>query len=362
MLMPMMFVLAFVIGLVAEFLTTLKPSFKSRPFFLRIERRNGQCARLASWYLIVHIGILGGVEMGHQTGVSLTKSIIPAVGISVLIFVVSYGLLEITKFFDRRINIAIATHFGSVSVGTFAASLALVEALQLSYSPIVFSWVALMELPAILIGVFLLGKGWHSILDVIRSDKGLLLLPFTLIVGACLPAGSMETGSLLKRILVDYFQPVLVYFLFDMGRHAYAGLSKMGSQRWKIIGSGIAIPLFAGTLGAGIARIVTPWNLGDVVIFATLAASASYVAAPIALRAVNQKSPFPASENQSLASIGLTIAVGITLPFNILFGIRIYVFEALIFQNTILAVGIVLALFISLVVGVSLRQNRFMHF
>jgi hypothetical protein len=286
--------------------------------------------KLISSYLLLRIGFVGGAEIAAQGLAAIALPGTLVVGLSIFLCLMTFVLLTHTTFFDRETKVSLATHFGSVSVGTFAAALAFLDGLGISYSPMVAAWVALMELPAVVVGILLLGQGIEIFRHLLREDRSLLLLPIALAAGAVLGPQALHM-SILTFLFETAFEPALAYFLFEMGRQAGDNLRNLGDSRWTLIYFGIGMPLLGGVLGTAVAQLMC-FSLGDTMILGTLSASASYVAAPTAMRtAIAALHKGDAVQAEKAVSTSLTVSLGITLPFNILIGLQLYLREAQLF-------------------------------
>lgn len=275
--------------------------------------------RIVVVYLLVHIGLIGGAEVA---GEGLTNMVMPgllSLGLAAAVFSIALWMLSRFRILDRQTRISLATHFGSVSVGTFAAvQLFLVEQ-GIPFDPSASAWLALMEVPSILAGAGLLGGGLKSLKQTLR-DRDILLLLSSMVAGYILGPGLVHK---LDLILVAPFEAVLAYFLFDMGQQAGEYMPQLRSSGAKLILFGITMPTLGGILGA-MAGTLAGMDTGNVILLSTLSASASYVAATAAMGKL--VSP------QAIAT-SLTVSLGITLPWNILIGIHFYTAIAKSLQN-----------------------------
>jgi len=178
-----------------------------------------------------------------------------------------------------------------------------------SYMPL---FGAILEIPAILVGI-LLAKGvskdtdWKELGREIFLGKSIMLLLGGLLIGAI--AGK-EAIKPLEPLYTSMFKPVLAFFLLEMGLIASGQLGSLKRYGVKLAAFALVMPL----IGALLARFMG-LSLGGTAMLATLAASASYIAVPAAMRlAVPEANP----------SLSLTASLGITFPFNILIGIPLY--------------------------------------
>lgn len=279
---------------------------------------------ILSIYLLLAIGLKGGVELSKQALSGLVPQVAAAALLSLLIPCFLYPLFRLLKrsVFDSA---ALGAHFGSVSVVTFSVATASLTDLGIpfeSHSPL---WVAVMEVPGLVTGVLLARRfghrgspsgspaaGWGSLLHEVLLGKSVLLLLGGLAIGAV--AGPQGLAPI-EAVFVTPFKGVLALFLLELGLVAGSQLAEVRRFGLFALGVGLLVPPCLGLLGALVGTALG-LSLGGVAILATLAASASYIAAPTAMRiAVPEANP----------ALSITIALGITFPFNVLVGIPLYI-------------------------------------
>ena len=282
-----------------------------------------------SIYLLLSIGIKGGIELYKS---NFDMILLPAIGTVSLGFIITYlAFFILEKFgnFDRTNAIAIATHYGSVSAVTFAVVLSYLQDKLVPYEEFSTVLLVLLEIPSIAMGIFLAGifaktekLNTKALLHEIFFGKTILLLLGGLFIGFV----TAHTGN--KQInffFFDLFKGFLAIFMLEMGvvtSQRFGDLRKVGKF---LLGFGIIMPLISATIGILIADL-TGLSLGGAVVLGTMAASASYIAAPAAMRiALPDANP----------TYYLTAALGITFPFNIVLGIPIYYNLAKFFYSTI---------------------------
>lgn len=271
---------------------------------------------LLSVILLLAIGLKGGVELAKQPVVSLLPQMAAVVAMGVMLPLLAYPLLLYLGRMLRVDAASIAAHYGSVSVGTFAVAVAYLASLHISYEEYMPLFLVLLEVPAILVGIFLArgisaDTNWKLLAHEVLLGKSIVLLLGGLLIGwAAGPEGVSSIGGL----FFDLFKGVLALFLLEMGLIAASQVGALRRHGAFLIGFGIAFPLLTAVAGA-----VTGWLIGlssgGTMLLATLAASASYIAVPAAMRlALPEANP----------TLSLTASLGVTFPFNILAGIPIY--------------------------------------
>jgi uncharacterized protein len=269
--------------------------------------------------LLLAIGLHGGVELAEQASWQLLGQAALVLGLGVAMPLLAFAVLRGLGF-DRINAAAVAAHYGSVSAGTFAVVVAYMLAKGIEFESYMPLFVAILEIPAILVGI-LLAKGiaretdWRELGREIFLGKSIMLLLGGLIIGAI--AGK-EGIKPLEPLYTSMFKPVLAFFLLEMGLIASGQLGALKQFGMRLLGFALLMPLFGALVGALLARFMG-LSLGGTAVLATLAASASYIAVPAAMRlALPEANP----------SLSLTASLGITFPFNILIGIPLYLLLA----------------------------------
>jgi hypothetical protein len=286
-------------------------------------------AKILSLYLLMSIGFRGGVEMAHQ-GVSMNLASTMAAGIalSFAMPLIGYALLRWSTKLGTVDAAVIAAHYGSISAVTLAAIISTLGTLNLSYDGYMVAVAAAMETPAILSGLFLANRkatgsaqpgsaqaaaGQHGIWREALLNGSVVMLLGAFLIG--IASGTRDMG-MIKPFVLDLFPGALCFFLLDMGIIAGRGLK----DGWKfmsvpVIFFAIAMPLLGASL-ATFAALTIGLQAGSAAILITLAASASYIAVPAAMRMA-----LP----QANLSLALTLSLGVTFPFNLTLGIPAYI-------------------------------------
>ena len=283
-------------------------------------------SKFISLYLLFAIGFKGGQELSHET---FTNEI----GLSMLFGILLSLLIPFYTFFilKRKLSVfdagAIAAAYGSVSAVTFVTGVSYLESQQLTLHGHMVAIMALMESPAIIIGLVLI-----SIFNKVESDKidkrGVLKHSFTN-GSVLLILGSLVIGYLanakqaegIKPFTNDLFKGFLAIFLLDMGITSGKKLKAFFSFGMFPTAFASLIPLVNGSVIAVLSSFITD-DIANRFIFAILAASASYIAVPAAMKiSVPKANP----------GLFLPMALAVTFPVNITIGMPIYF---LIVQNT----------------------------
>ena len=298
-------VLFFVLGLVA----TLVRSDLSIPEAI---------AKAMSLYLMMAIGFKGGASVAqHGLDATLGLAILAGIILSAAIPLVAFRLLMLTSTLPRVDAAAVAAHYGSISIVTFLAATQTLEISGIKFEGYMVAVAAAMETPAIIAALWLARTG-ESRMDSMTVREVVLNGSIVMLVGSFL-IGIATGADGLKAIaafIIDPFKGILCLFLLDMGIVAGRGLREgRKNLTLPIILFGLYMPLIGGALGA-LASWLVGLSLGSTALMITLAASASYIAVPAALRlALPEARP----------AIYLPLSLGVTFPFNLTLGIPLYV-------------------------------------
>ncbi len=270
-----------------------------------------------SIYLLLAIGIKGGVELAQQPIGAVLPQAMAAMTLGAAIPFLLFPVLFKLGKLPRADSAAIAAHYGSVSVVTFAVASSFLlknDITSESYMPLL---VALMEAPGLVAGILLARIGgarrisWGPLTHEVLFGKSVLLLLGGLAIGAI--AGPQGIKPI-EPLFIGLFKGVLALFLLEMGLVAGGRLPDLKRAGAFLVVFGLAAPLVLGTLGAFVGHLIG-LSLGGTALLATLAASASYIAAPTAMRiAVPEANP----------ALSIGVSLGVTFPFNITIGIPLY--------------------------------------
>jgi hypothetical protein len=269
-----------------------------------------------STLLLLAIGLKGGVELARAGEglpfVELGALLLLGFGLPVPAFLAARYLGRLS----RADAASLAAHYGSVSVGTFAVLLSHLALQGIAFEARAPVWVVVLEVPAILCGI-LLARGWSRdvawgpLLRELLLGRSIVLLLGGLAIGWI--SGPEGTASI-QPLFFGLFKGILALFLLEMGLIAASQMAALRRNAAFLVSFGILMPLFGALCGALLGRAIG-LSAGGVTVLATLAASASYIAAPTAMRtAVPEANP----------ALPLTASLAITFPFNIIVGLPLY--------------------------------------
>ena len=269
-----------------------------------------------STLLLLTIGLKGGVELANQSLAALLPQMTAVVLMGILLPLAAYPVLRFAGRLERADAASIAAHYGSVSVGTYAVAVAYLAYRQVAFEEYIAVFLVLLEIPAIVVGI-LLARGidrdtrWRLMAREVLLGKSIVLLLGGLLIGWVAGAEGIRP---VEGLFFDLFKGVLALFLLEMGLIAAGQVGSLRRHGLFLIVFGVAMPLVAGALGAGLGWMLG-LSVGGTALLATLAASASYIAVPAAMRqSVPEANP----------TLSLAASLGVTFPFNILVGIPLY--------------------------------------
>jgi hypothetical protein len=269
-----------------------------------------------SIFLLLAIGLKGGVELARYPLLDVALPALAVVVAGALIPLAAFPVLRRVGKLSTADAGSIAAHYGSVSVVTFAVGSSYLARLGEAAEGYMTVFLVLLEFPALMIGVLLARRGerdtpWGRVLHEVFAGKSIVLLLGGLAIGwVAGPDGIAPLDSL----FFDLFKGLLAFFLLEMGlvvaRH-FGDLQRAGVF---LIAFAVLMPLAAAGLGL-VTSLLLGLSVGGATLLATLYASASYIAAPAAMRiAVPQANP----------ALSIGAALGITFPFNLVVGIPLY--------------------------------------
>jgi hypothetical protein len=281
--------------------------------------------KLFSLYLLLAIGFKGGLELQHSgLGGQVLPTIAAAVAMSLVVPVYSFLLLKLR--FDGFNAAAIAATYGSISAVTFITAEGFLETQKLPFDGFMVAALALMESPAIIVGLLLVKLAspqrrpdakemrWQELLREAFLNSSVLLLVGSLVIGLLVAAYSPASVAKMLPFSEQLFYGALSFFLLDMGIVAAQRIRDLREAGAFLVGFSIVMPLFNSLVGVLISKGLG-LEPGNALLFVVLCASASYIAVPAAMRmTVPEANP----------SLYISMALGVTFPFNIIVGIPLY--------------------------------------
>ena len=272
---------------------------------------------ILSTFLLLAIGLKGGKALAAASPGDIWKPLVASLVLGVVTPLVAFTLFRVLNRLDTVNSAALAAHYGSVSAVTFTVLLSSLDTRGIDYEGFVAGLLAVLEIVGIIVALFLArgsssGDGWKSALGEVVRGRSIALRVTGLVVGAVVGADRMAPTD---PLFVGLFAGALTLFLIEMGVIAAERLRDISSAGWRMVALGVLIPLVNGLLGA-LLGTAAGLSTGGVAVMATLAGSASYIAAPAAVRiALPQASP----------GLYVTASLGVTFPFNLTLGIPYYI-------------------------------------
>lgn len=272
-------------------------------------------------FLLMAIGYKGGLALAQE---GLSPAVLGTLGAAVgaAVLVPLWTFLALKRRFGPINAAALAATYGSVSAVTFVAAAGLLTLREVPFSGHMVAALALMEAPAIVVGVFLARRfaarggpaaPWSELGRDALLNGSVFLLAGSLLVGYY--AGPVR-GATLQPFIETLFPGLLALFLLDLGLVAARHWRDLPAAGGWAVGFALMAPLVNGALGLALAGWLGLGH-GDALLLVVLCASASYIAAPAALRlALPEANP----------ALYVNLALGLTFPFNLVVGLPLYDF------------------------------------
>jgi hypothetical protein len=277
-------------------------------------------SKLFALYLLLAIGFKGGVKLA-ETGLKLDAFAAVIAGLLLAACVPLYMFFLMRRKIDIPTSAAIAAAYGSVSAVTFLTAVAFLGRTELAYGGYMVAVMAMMEVPAIILGVVLYRRympdsdgGNIRKRELFResiTNSSVFLLLGSMLVGMLSGSRGWEA---MYPFTDQLFQGMLCFFLLDLGMLAARKLDDLARAGAFLIGSAIVLPLINGALGLLVAKLFG-LMAGDAMLLGILAGSASYIAVPAAMRQA-----VPEANHGTYVSMALAV----TFPFNLTLGIPLY--------------------------------------
>ncbi|MDF1658270.1 MAG: sodium-dependent bicarbonate transport family permease [Verrucomicrobiales bacterium] len=265
-----------------------------------------------SIYLLFAIGLKGGVAISETPASDLVGPISITLILGVITPISAFFVLKYFGRLNRIDSAASAAHYGSVSAVTFLAAIEASKFAGIPADGYLPALVAILEVPGIIVGLLLAkqtrGGGIKAALHEVLAGKSIFLLIGGMIIGGVCGAAKISSVA---PFFIDPFKGVLCIFLLELGMVAGRRIVDAKNAGWRLIVAGCVLPMVHGLLGT-FGGILFGMSPGGAAVFGAMVGSASYIAAPAAVRiALPKASP----------GIYLTLALGITFPFNLAIGI-----------------------------------------
>lgn len=269
-----------------------------------------------SIYLLFAIGLKGGVSLSQTPASEIMGPALLTLVLGCLTPVSAFFVLKWLGKLSRKDAGAAAAHYGSVSAVTFLAAMEAVKNAGLPSAGYLPALVAVLEVPGIVVGLLLASEGrtggMRKAIHEVVAGKSIFLMVGGMIIGALCGAQKIDQVA---PFFISPFKGVLCLFLLELGMVAAARLRDLRSTGIRLVVCGCILPLAHGMLGTALASWVG-MPVGGAAVFGAMVGSASYIAAPAAVRiALPQASP----------GVYLTLSLGVTFPFNLGIGIPVFV-------------------------------------
>lgn len=273
----------------------------------------GQIFDFLSIYLLLAIGIKGGVSLSTTPAEEVWFPVLVSIGVGCLIPIAVFYVLRVLTPLDKINRGALAAHYGSTSLVTFTAGLVFLENANLAVEGYMPSLLAVMEVPGIIVGILLAkrsatGGALGTALNEVFTSKSVILLIGGILIGL---ATGQAGYAKVEPFFGDIFTGMLTVFLLQLGIQAGKSVKDARKAGFGLLAFALAFPLASGAMGVIIAQAIGI-SQGGSVVFGLLCASASYIAAPAAVKL---------SLPDAKPGLYITTSLGITFPMNLFVGI-----------------------------------------
>ena len=273
-------------------------------------------SKFLGYYLLFALGLKGGQSLQNN---GFTDEVLKVLSLgaffAILIPLLSYLYLKNILNIDDAA--ALSGTYGSVSAVTYVTALTYLSSSYQNYDNFMSAVLVVMEFPAIFMALYLVtrkstdNKNNIGTIKTAFTEIPNVVLISSLIIGFSLNLNSVSQIELLTDTLFEY---VLFVFLFVMGTRVARRIGELTGKSKNLIIFALATPIF-GSLLALFAAVNFNLSLGNATLLMVLTASASYIAVPAVVKdAIPNANP----------AIYLGLSLGVTFPFNIIFGIPLY--------------------------------------
>lgn len=272
-----------------------------------------QVATYLSTYLLLAIGIKGGLRLRESALADMWAPVLATLALGVITPLVTFVVARRFLRFEHANAASLAAHFGSVSAVTFTAAETFARSAGTLEEGFLPALVAILEIPGIVIALLLASR--HSAsskmkdaIHEVLTGKSILLLIGGLLIGSL---GAETAVAKVEPFFVDLFPGLLCLFLLDLGSLAAERFSEVRRAGIRLIAVAITLPVIFGSIGVVLGH-ASGLSTGGAMVLGIMAASASYIAAPAAVRVALPEADL---------GLSLGVAIGVTFPFNLIVGI-----------------------------------------
>lgn len=272
-----------------------------------------------SLLLMLTIGMKGGMALHGNLSWGLVPHLSGVLMLGILLPLILFPVLRHLVRLNPANSASLTAHYGSVSAGTFAVAIAYAESHRLPMGGEVTLYLVLLELPAIILGLMLYRRyanedrapGAAGVWREALTNQGVVLLVGGVIIGWMY---GPQNAAMVTELFTGAFKAVLALFLLEMGITAAGTLGQLSRGHLRVVAFALVAPTLLAVPGL-LVGLMLDLPTGSTLVLASLTASASYIAAPTAVRAAIPD-----------ADIGLAMlaSLGLTFPFNVLIGIQLY--------------------------------------
>tara|TARA_B100001778_G_scaffold53803_1_gene40797 strand:- start:276 stop:1214 length:939 start_codon:yes stop_codon:yes gene_type:complete len=273
-------------------------------------------SKYLGYYLLLSLGLKGGISL-ETTGFINDVVNVLSIGIFLAVLIPLLAYIYLRNILNTEDASALAGTYGSVSAVTFVTAINFLSNSSQQFDDYMSAVLVVMEFPAIFMALFLFTrKSKERSGKLETAKKAFLEIPNIILVGSLVISYlfNFSQFSQINLITESLFDYILLSFLFVMGTRVAKRLGELKGRSQNLILFALITPIISSAL-ALIASVYFSLDSGNATLIMVLAASASYIAVPAVVKdAIPNANP----------AIYLGLSLGITFPFNIIFGIPIY--------------------------------------
>ena len=273
-------------------------------------------SKYLGYYLLLSLGLKGGISLGTTGFINDVVNVL-SIGIFLAVLIPLLAYIYLRNILNTEDASALAGTYGSVSAVTFVTAINFSSNSSQQFDDYMSAVLVVMEFPAIFMALFLFTrKSKERSGKLETAKKAFLEIPNIILVGSLMISYlfNFSQFSQINLITESLFDYILLSFLFVMGTRVAKRLGELKGRSQNLILFALITPIISSAL-ALIASVYFSLDSGNATLIMVLAASASYIAVPAVVKdAIPNANP----------AIYLGLSLGITFPFNIIFGIPIY--------------------------------------
>jgi hypothetical protein len=273
-------------------------------------------SKYLGYYLLLSLGLKGGLSLQQNGFVNEVISVL-SLGVLFALLIPIFAYFYLKNLLNTDDAAALSGTYGSVSAVTFVTAIAYLSTTSQDFDNYMSAVLVVMEFPAIFMALYLVTHSKNDKGNNLKTIKTAFLeIPNIILISSLFVGYFVSTTVLsnLDYLIVNIFDYLLYIFLFVMGTRVAKRIGELKGRGVSLIAFALLMPLI-GSFISLLASIYFGLSVGNATLLMVLTASASYIAVPAVVKdAIPDANP----------AIYLGLSLGVTFPFNIIFGIPLY--------------------------------------